>query len=93
MYRMSRKTSIYINPHLEKLLDANPQPIPEALYRGLAVRPLLIQHTTAGYRNHWYCPNPGEGVKYIVLSDHWIGFEDHEPIREIYEIEVVPSEA
>jgi hypothetical protein len=87
MCGMSRKTSIYLNPQLEQLADTKDQPLAEALYRGLAVEPLLIEEDrNAGLITHWYCTVPAKGTRFKVIHDHWLSRIP--PIREIYEIEV-----
>ena len=90
---MGKKTSVYLNPPLEQLLEAKPQPLPEALYRGLAVEPLLIERNDAGdFTTHWYCAVPPEGAKFKVHHDHWLSTHGERPVREIYSIEVTNSE-
>lgn len=89
MYRMAgKKTSIYLNPLLRKLAEERPEPLTEALYRGLSVDPLLIEENEeGGFTTHWFCEVPPMGSKFKVLRDHWRGTNER-PVREIYEIEV-----
>lgn len=88
VYRMAgKKTSVYLNPQLRELTEERPQPLSEALYRGLAVDPLLVEENDGGFTTHWYCAVPTEGSKFKVLRDHWRG-TNSQPIREIFEVEI-----
>jgi hypothetical protein len=93
VYRMSRKTSIYLNPQLENLADAADEPLSEALYRGLRIKPLLIEESSGGFITHWYCAIPGKDVKFRVPhdGDHWLSRVP--PVREIYEIEITDEQS
>jgi hypothetical protein len=87
MYRMSRKTSLYLNPQLEQLAEAKGEPLPETLHRGLSVTPVLIEENEqGGFITHWYCAVPDEGVRFRVLRDHWLNRTP--PVREVYEVQV-----
>jgi hypothetical protein len=90
LYRMGRKTSIYINPLIERLLQERPQPLPEALYRGLAVMPFLVEPRD-GFTARWFCEPPPDGVRFQVVHDYWLGEPGDHPVREIYEIQVTQS--
>jgi hypothetical protein len=87
-----KKTSIYLNPPLAELAETKGEPLPDALYRGLAVVPILEEWNDAGgFTVRWFCEVPPRGAKFQVLHGHWIDAPRKRAIREIYAAQVLPE--